>query len=465
MREPIYGDYLPANPVKKKKASTPAPTSGAIPNFTPSVVMPTPKVQPGQPGFVGPVAPTPKLTLAQVKTNLAALEKESTDATAAINAAVAEAEAAGKAGDAAVEEARLAAEKAKGVPAGTFEPVGKLLRYDVGKTPGSRIPVYADGLGGEFKGEEIPNPVIPGSTGFSDTSFKESTTVTLASSTFANTVALLMGENEAGQPWVEELRQLAQGFINTGSDTDEAMNLALRDAKEKGKASKFVQRFDAIFKLQDRLNKGETVQVPTIADYVKSEIALGDVFRNVGLGELATQGVMSKVFGDANKSVAEATAIISDIFGAIDNAPAALKADLQVLAPGADRTAIAKALLLGKDGIDALTKKVASISQVSAAKSQGIILDESTAVDLAAGGATYGTSLDKFATVKQLERGQALGRMSNIGFTQQDAIASTFQSSAAADEKIRRITEEEQNRYAAKSGRLASQNRSTAGQV
>jgi hypothetical protein len=55
--------------------------------------------------------------------------------------------------------------------------------------------------------------------------------------------------------------------------------------------------------------------------------------------------------------------------------------------------------------------------------------------------------------------------MSNIGFTQQDAIASTFQSSAAADEKIRRITEEEQNRYAAKSGRLASQNRSTAGQV
>ena len=35
----------------------PTPTSGAIPNFTPSYSLPTPAVEPGQPGFVGPVAP------------------------------------------------------------------------------------------------------------------------------------------------------------------------------------------------------------------------------------------------------------------------------------------------------------------------------------------------------------------------------------------------------------------------
>jgi hypothetical protein len=269
-----------------------------------------------------------------------------------------------------------------------------------------------------------------------------------------------MGELEAGQPWVEELRKLSQGFINSGSTTEEAINLALRDAKTQGKASKFVQRFDAIFKLQDRLNAGEAVQVPSIADYVKSEQALGDVFRNVGMPELATQAVTSKVLGEANKSVAEATAIISDIFGAIDNAPAALKADLQAIAPGADRTAIAKALLFGKAGIAELTKSVASISQVSAAKSQGITIDSAMGSELAAGGAEYGTSLTKFAEVKRLERGQSLGRMSNINFTQQDAIDSTFTSSAAADEKIRRIEEEERNRFAARSGYLPSQNRS-----
>ena len=41
----------------------------------------------------------------------------------------------------------------------------------------------------------------------------------------------------------------------------------------------------------------------------------------------------------------------------------------------------------------------------------------------------------------------------------QDAIASTFQSSAAADEKIRRIDEEERNRFAARSGYLPSRDR------
>jgi hypothetical protein len=38
-------------------APSAAPTSGLIPNFTPSVRLPDPAVQPGQPGFVGPVAP------------------------------------------------------------------------------------------------------------------------------------------------------------------------------------------------------------------------------------------------------------------------------------------------------------------------------------------------------------------------------------------------------------------------
>lgn len=333
---------------------------------------------------------------------------------------------------------------------------GTLLRYIPGKTTGTRIPVYADGKGGEFNGEESNNPINPGSTGLTDTGV-----VTLASNTFANTLSLLMGELEASQPWVEELRSITQGFINSGSPITEAINLALREAKAQGKASKFVNRFSAIFKLQDRLNAGETVQVPSIADYIKSEQSLGDVFRAVGLGDLATQDIASKILGDANKSVAEATSIINDVFNTIDNAPAALKADLQQIAPGLDRTSLAKALLLGKEGAAELTKKVAGMSQVSAAKSQGVMIDSATGLNLAAGGETYSSSLGRFATVKELERGQSLGKMSGIDFTQNDAIASTFNSSSAADEKIRRIKEEEANRFAAKGARLASQDRAT----
>jgi len=336
-----------------------------------------------------------------------------------------------------------------------FPKSGTILRYKPGSKSGTRIPVYADGAGGEFDGEESNDPTNPGSTGFTDTG-----TITLAKNTFANTLALLIGETEAGQPWVEELRELAQGFINTGSTTEEAINLALRDAKAKGKAGKFVTRFSAIFKLQDRLNAGETVTVPTIAEYVKSEEALGDVFRRVGLGELATQEMASKILGDANKSVAEATDLIMNVFSSIDNAPEVLKNDLKTYFPGADRTSIAKALLLGKEGALELTKKVKSIEQFSAAKSQGVGISLAEGADLAAMGADYGTSLGKFAEVKRLERGQSLGRMSNIDFTQQEAISSQFAGNAAADEKIRRIKEQEMNRFSGASGRLASQNRS-----
>jgi hypothetical protein len=340
-------------------------------------------------------------------------------------------------------------------PTTKFPKSGTILRYKPGSKSGTRIPVYADGNGGEFDGEESNDPTNPGSTGFTDTG-----TITLAKNTFANTLALLIGETEAGQPWVDELRELAQGFINTGSSVEEAINLALRDAKAKGKAGKFTTRFSAIFKLQDRLNAGETVTVPTIAEYVKSEEALGDVLRRVGLGELATQETASKILGDANKSVAEATDLIMNVFSSIDNAPEVLKNDLKTYFPGADRTSIAKALLLGKEGALELTKKVKSIEQLSAAKSQGVGISLAEGADLAAMGADYGTSLGKFGKVKQLERGQQLGRMSNIDFTQQEAISSQFAGNAAAGEKIRRIEEEEINRFRGASGRLASQNRS-----
>jgi len=321
-----------------------------------------------------------------------------------------------------------------------YDSKGKIIGYNV---------TYGDG-----SSEFIQNP-----------GYKEEETKTLARDTFMNTLALIMGGAEASQPWVNELYDLMQGFVNTGSTVEEAQNLALREAKKQGKDSKFVQRFDAIFKLQDRLNAGEAVQVPSIADYVRSEQQLGDVFRAVGLGELATQEVAGKILGDANKSVAEATSLISDVFGAIDNAPDVLKNDLKTYFPGADRTSIAKAILLGKEGAVELTKKVKGIEQLSAAKSQGVTIDLATGTNLALGGADYGTSLDRFGTVKRLERGQMLGKMSGIDLTQQEAINATFSQDVKAQDKINKIAEEEMNRFSGRSGRLASQNRSSAGLI
>lgn len=300
----------------------------------------------------------------------------------------------------------------------------------------------------------VNTPVNPGSSGF-----RADGTKTLALDTFRNTLALLFGAKEASQPWVTALYDSASKFYNTGSTIDESINLSLQDIRYKPELKPFTDRFKGIYALTDRLAKGEAIEVPTVAEYFKSESAMGDVLRSAGMGELATQDFLGGIIG-LGKSVLEVTNLITDTFDRIDNAPSALKTDLQAAFPGADRTSIAKAMLLGDKGAAELTKKVKAISVQSAAKTQGVLIDTLTSEDIAAQGYDYNKSLLNFATVKQTaERGATLGRMSNIDLTQQEAIASAFGSNAAADEKIRKIKEEELNRFAGTSGRLASQSR------
>jgi len=300
----------------------------------------------------------------------------------------------------------------------------------------------------------VNTTVNPGSSGFAAGSEK-----TLAIDTFRNTLGLLFGAKEASQPWVTALYASASKFYNTGSTIDESINLSLQDIRNNKDLKPFTDRFKGIYALTDRLASGEAIEVPTIAEYFKSESAMGDVLRSAGMGELATQDFLGDVIG-RGKSVLEVTNLIQDTFDRIDNAPTALKDDLQTYFPGADRTSIAKALLTGVEGAAALNKKIAGITALSAAKTQGVAIDLATGIDIGMQGYDYNKSLAGFATVKQTaERGATLGRMSGIDLTQQEAIASAFGSNAAADEKIRRIKEEEQNRFSARSGRLASQNR------
>jgi hypothetical protein len=261
------------------------------------------------------------------------------------------------------------------------------------------------------------------------------------------------------KPWVNLLYGSVSGFYNSGSTIDESLNLSLQEVRTNPGLKPFTDRFNGVYALTDRLRAGEAIEVPTIAEYFKSESAMGDVLRAAGMGELANQNFLGGVIG-LSKSVLEVSNLITDTFDRIDNAPSALKADLQAYFPGADRTSIAKAMLTGTQGAAELTKKVKQISVQSAAKTQGVTINDLTSQDIAGQGYDYNKSLDAFATVKELERGQTLGRMSNIDFTQQEAIASQFQSNAAAAEKIRRIKEEETNRFSGSSGRLASQNRS-----
>ena len=286
----------------------------------------------------------------------------------------------------------------------------------------------------------------------------------MAMDTFKQTLGNLFGPGEMDKPWVAALYKVVSGYYTTGSTIAEALNLSLTDAETNPDLATFKDRFAPIYAIRERLRKGEAVQVPTIAEYVKSEFDLGSILEEVGLGELATQKFLGDVL--TTKSVLTATTLISDIFKRIAEAPTALKNDLtSMMNLGVSRVDIAKALLTGKAGADELDKKVKQLSVFSAAKTQGVGIDMATATDLANAGNQYGDSLTGFKTVKQLERGQELGRMSSIDYTQQEAIQSTFYSNASAAEKERIISEQEQNRFRAKSGRLQSQARGAGGLI
>jgi hypothetical protein len=370
-----------------------APTSGAIAGFKPEVIMPAPAARPGEPGFVGPVVPTPK-------------------------------------------------------PAPTPRAANDYLGLEPLGGPGADIV-------SNFNAPVVTTEPPPA---------KEERT--MAIDTFRNTLALLFGAEEVNQPWVNALYGVTSKYYKTGSTIDESLNLALKDVRDNPELASFTKRFKGVYDLQDRFNKGEVVEVPTIAAFFKSQLALGDIFTRAGLPDLNNREFLGEVLG-TGKSVSETTALVNNVFAAIDNAPEALKADLQRVAPGADRTAIARALLLGKQGADALTKQIAATSVFSASKSQGIGagglgIDMATAADYAARGFDYNTALTGFGNVA---RGAApLEKLTEISTgkaikpedAQKTLQQSIFENNVVAQEQIRTESEREAARFGGRSGTLGS---------
>lgn len=385
-------DLAKAKAAAAKKPAT--PTSGVVPGFKPEVVMPAPAARPGEPGFVGPVVPTPK----PAPTPRAAND---------------------------------------------YLGLGPLGGLGAGAVAGVTGPVA---------------PVAPAAP--------QKEERTMAIDTFKNTLALFFGKAEVNQPWVNALYGVTSKYYKTGSTIDESLNLALQDVRNNPELAPFTKRFKGLYDLQDKLTSGMAVSVPTIAEFFKSQEKLGDIMRSAGFQDLATQEFLGDVLG-TGKSVAETTSLINDVFAAIDNAPAALKADLQKVAPGADRTSIAKALLLGKQGAAALTKQIAATSIFSASKSQGIGadglgIDMATAADYAARGFDYNTALTGFGNVA---RGAApLEKLTEISTgkavtpeqAQKTLQQSIFENNVMAQEQIRTESEKEAARFGGRSGTMGS---------
>jgi hypothetical protein len=314
----------------------------------------------------------------------------------------------------------------------------------------------------------VPVTVVPGPTGTSTTSERM-----IASDTFANTFALAFGSKEASQPYVKILYNLVSGFYKSGSDIDEALNLAIRQAREEKKIPEFTNRFKGIFALEDRLRAGEAVTVPTISEYIKSEAKVGELLEQAGMADLATQEFIGNAFAKG-KSVAEITRVLSGAFNTIDNAPAYLKNELSTKFPTVTRSGLAKALIAGDIGAQALEKEIKNISVMSAGKYQGVTPTAKTAENLANLGYDFASSLSGFGEVAiATPRMQKLLQISYGGNVdsldvQEGVTSAIFEKNVKEQEKMRLEKEKEEARYSVKSGSigprgLASQVRGSGG--
>jgi hypothetical protein len=302
----------------------------------------------------------------------------------------------------------------------------------------------------------VPVTVVPGPTGTSTTSNRM-----LASDTFANTFALAFGSKEASQPYVKILYDLVSGFYKSGSDIDEALNLAIRQAREEKKIPEFTKRFKGIFALEDRLRAGEAVTVPTIAEYIQSEAKVGELLEQAGMADLATQEFIGDAFAKG-KSVAEITRILSGAFNTIDNAPAYLKNELSAKFPTVTRSGLAKALIAGDIGAQALEKEIKNISVMSAGKYQGVTPTAKTAENLANLGYDFASSLSGFGDVARgtptMQKLQEIssGTAAKALDVQEGLTSAIFEKNVKEQEKMRIEAEKEAARFGAKAGTIGS---------
>jgi hypothetical protein len=284
-----------------------------------------------------------------------------------------------------------------------------------------------------------------------DKALAEAAKPQLALDTFRATLGLIFGKEEANKSYVSKLYSLTSGFYKTGSTVDEAMNLALYQAENEGAIPEFTSRFAGIFALRDAKKNGAALTVPTIAEFFATEAKMGEVLTSAGLGELATENFLGGIIGK-NKSVNEVATLISDVFNTIDYAPKELKETLSTYFPGVDRVSIAKAILTGPEGAQALSQKIKGVSVMSAAQQYGMNINMATATDIANRGYDYNAALAGYGQVSSLGRANTIAEFTGGKFTQDQAQSAVFMKNANDLSQLSTLKAVEEARFQGSSG-------------
>lgn len=337
--------------------------------------------------------------------------------------------------------------------------------------------VKLTGFGIDSKGDPIVTPdpavvtdpnssVVPGNSGTTTTGGPQ-----LAMNTFKNTLALFFGQAEMNKPWVDEVFKLVSGYYKTGSTTDEALNLAVQDARNNPNLTEFTKRFKGIYALTDARAAGKPVTVPTVAEYFQAQSAMGEVLRQTNLGSLATEDYLGDLIGKGI-SVSTLGERITKVFDRIDTAPKAIKDTFSRFFPTVDRTQLAKAILGGEKSAKELQDQLAGYEVLAGAEQQGLGatqvrggLTVERAQEYARQGLDFTTSRQQFGRIATaLPTEQKLAEITGVKSVGQLGLEkATIEGNAQAQEDLRRLTEREEARFSAKPGTtqysLASQRR------
>lgn len=295
---------------------------------------------------------------------------------------------------------------------------------------------------------------------------------TLARDTFKKTLSSFFGEAEAAKPWVEELYNAVSKLYLGGSSAEEAFNIALLDARNNPNLKTFTDRFKGIYALQDMKQAGKPVKVPTIAEYVVSQAAMGDLLNQAQLGDLATDELTTELISKGN-SVSTVANKINQVYNRIDLAPKDIKDTFSRFFPTVDRTALARTILLGEKGTRELVDELGKLEVLAAAEKQGVAatperlggLTAERAGEYARMGETYSSIMPKLQKVAQatpiVSKLAGISKRADIG--QAGVESAVIKGTAAELEELQRLSEEEEARYRARIGRaetgLASQRR------
>jgi hypothetical protein len=350
------------------------------------------------------------------------------------------------------ENARIIANPALAAVKGSniFQMLGGILYF-------SGVP-FTGTDGGKKYVNGIATGTAPDSTTGNNTAVVD--TPGLAVDTFRKTLSLYVGEAESKKPWVDALYKSASGFYKTGSTAEESMNLAFIAGRDDPAMKPFTDRFAPIYKLQDLKAGGASVEVPTIGEFVKSQQAMGDIFRRSNLGDLAVDSYTGELIG---KGIAVSTVAenITKVFDVIDQAPKEQKDTFSRFFPTVDRSKLAKALLTGTKGFAELDREVKGYQVLAAAETQGIgantLTDGITAAqasNYAASGATYQSTLAGFGQVAQAR--QTEQKLAEISGQKSMGVAGLAEAvigkKASALSELEKLTLQEEARYKAKAG-------------